>query len=238
LAGHEALVLDTTQTRFVRIPNYPTNASVIHAKRSIELTNQTDALVREEIIFNGIHAGYLREYLRNLLPESRRAYFAGQFIGNAGLLSDLSFEGLEQPHLPLTVKMSYVMRGQFHSLGSQIVGNLPVTVERTFLIQEPVAKRLTPFEVSIPLTIKGSVTVNIPSRFKARPLVQPSVSRENPYVSCSVDSALVGNGWQLNYQISGLTGRRPAAEYDDHCRAMQAAVDSLKPQLIGEQVRR
>ena len=237
LAGREALILDRREPRFVRISDYPSNASVIRVLREVQLTNRTDALVRETLAFQGVHAAYLREYLRNQRPTERRAYVAAQLVGQAGELEDLSFDGLDRPALDLEVKFSYRVRGEFHALENQIVGSVPIGVERAYLLSEPIPKRATPFEVSVPLTIEGTVTVNSPAGFRPKPMPKPAPDAENRFVRCQMAVDASASGWRLRYHLHENAGRSAAESYTEYCRAMQQTADLLKPRLVCERVR-
>ena len=237
LAGREALILDAKNPHFVRLPEYPTNASTIRATRSVDLTNQTDALVREKLVFNGAHAGYVREYLRNQLPEGRRSYVASFLSDTIGQLLELTFDGLDQPQLPLAMQFTYLARGQFHVLDGQIVGQPPAGFERAFLIHEAVEKRSSPFEVTTPLTIEGSVTVNLPAGFKPRAPGEPESKTGNAFVNSDAETHAAQHGWQLNYRLFEPAGRFAALEYASYCRAMQQAVETVQPRLVGEPAR-
>lgn len=237
LAAHEALVLDSANPRFVHIAAYPTNASHIRTTRAVALTNQTDAVVQETVTLTGVHAGFLREYLRNQLPDRRRAYVSGAFIGSGSQLTDVGFDGLELPQAPLAIHLTYLARGQFQSLQNQIVGSPPLGFERTFLVNETIEKRVTPFEVAVPLTIEGDVTISVAPKFKPRPLREAPARTENGFVNCAASIATDEKGWRVNYRLFEPARRFPAAEYAEHCRAVQQAVELLKPRLVGDQTK-
>jgi hypothetical protein len=178
LSGRQSLVLDPRNPRFVRIPEYPTDASSIHVTRSIELTNSNDALVHEELVFHGVIGGYMRQYLHNQPPGTRRAYIAAEFVGNFGELQNMAVTGLDQPEAACDLTLTYLIRGEFQGVEKQIVGNLPVGFERTFLLHQPTEKRVSPFEVAFPLLIDAAVTLSLPSNLKAKPPSEPRQSAE------------------------------------------------------------
>ena len=232
LSGRKSLVLDSANPRFVQIPEYPANASLIRVTRSVELTNSTDALVREDVSFDGIVGGYMRQYLRNQPVGSRRAYIAAEFVGNFGELLNMAVTGLEQPESACDLSLTYLVRGQFQGLEKQIVGNLPLGFERTFLLIQPSEKRVSPFEVAAPLLIDAAVSLNLPSNFRAKPPAEARQSAENRFVNCDVATETSDHGWQVSYHLRESAGRFPADDYLSHCRALQEAVDILRPHLV------
>jgi len=236
LSGRQSLLLDPENPRFVRIPEYPTNASSVHVTRSIELTNSTDALVHEDLAFNGVIGGYMRQYLRNQPVSTRRAYIAAEFVGNFGELLEMAVTGLDQPESPCDLTLTYLVRGQFQGLEKQIVGNLPLGFERTFLLKQPTEKRVSPFEVAAPLLIDAAVTLSLPSNLKAKPPADARQSAESKFVNCNVVTETSDRGWHVNYHLTESAGRFPPGDYSSHCRALQQAVDILRPRLIATSV--
>jgi tetratricopeptide (TPR) repeat protein len=232
LSGRQSLLLDPDNPRFVRIPAYPTNSSSIHVTRSIALTNATDALVHEDLAFNGVIGGYMRQYLRNQPASTRRAYIAAEFVGSFGELLDMTVKGLDQPESACDVTLTYLVRGQFQGLEKQIVGNLPVGFERTFLLNQPTEKRTSPFEVAAPLLIDAAVAMSLPSNLKAKPPPDPRQSAEGRFVNCNVVTETSDHGWHVSYHLAESAGRFPPGDFSSHCRALQQAVDLLGPRLI------
>jgi tetratricopeptide (TPR) repeat protein len=231
LAGREALILDTSRPRFEKIPPYPTNASLIILTRLVEITNQTDALVWERLEFRGVHAGWFREYFRTLPVGSRREYVANQFAGTSGELRDFQVEGIDEDHAPMIVYFKYLAHGQFQLVENEIAGNPPLNFERAFLLDQVVEKRTTPFEVSIPLIVNGSITVRIPANFRSKTAVAAQAF-ENPFVSCRISSATDDTGWRLDYRVYEPANRYAPEQYPAHNAAMQEAVNTLGPRLV------
>jgi hypothetical protein len=232
LPGRQSLLLDPDNPRFVRIPEYPTNSSSIHVNRSIELTNSTDALIHEVVEFNGVIAGYMRQYLRNQAVSTRRAYIAAEFVGSFGELLDVAVKGLDQPESPCDLTLTYLVRGQFQGLEKQIVGNLPIGFERTFLLNQPSEKRTSPFEVAAPLLIDAAVAMSLPSNLKAKPPADARQAAESRFVHCNVVTETSDHGWHVSYHLEENAGRFPSGDYSSHCRALQQAVDLLRPRLV------
>jgi hypothetical protein len=231
LAGREALILDPVKPFFQIIPGYPTNASVVVLTRSIEITNQTGALVTETMQFNGIHAGLFREYFRRVTADSRREAVAKQFVGDFGELKNFEIEGIDEPHSPLVIKLTYLARRQFQILENEIAGSPPLNLERSFLLDQTVEKRTTPFQIPIPLTIEGSVTIHVPASFKSEP-VGLAQNIQNQFVSCRFSAITNGTGWRLDYHIYEPANRFASEQYPAYNLAMQQVVNTLGPNLV------
>jgi hypothetical protein len=128
--------------------------------------------------------------------------------------------------------LTYLVRGQFQGVEKQIVGNLPLGFERTFLLNQPSEKRTSPFEVAAPLLIDAAVAMNLPANLKAKPPTDARQSTESRFVSCNVVTETSDHGWNVSYHLAESAGRFPAGDYSSHCRALQQAVDLLRPRLI------
>jgi tetratricopeptide (TPR) repeat protein len=232
LAGREALILDGGHPHFERIPDYPTNSSVINLNRTVDLTNNTDALIRETVVFHGLHAGLYRSYFRAIPAASRRTYLVNLFVGVSEQLEDFKIDGLDDPRAPLTVKLTYLARGQFHSFEKEISGNAPVFFERSILLDQTVEKRTTPFEIPIPLTIEGATDIRSPSFFISAPPPHPASKVESRFVTGQLSSTADAAGCHLRYHLYEPAGRFAPEQYSSHNQTMQQAVDMLAARIV------
>lgn len=231
-AGRDVLVLDGEKSHFKIIPRHPTNASRVHITRSIELTNQTDGLVQEIAVFHGLHAGYYREYFRNLPVANRRMQAAGQFVGGVGELTDFTIDGLEHPSQPLVLKCVYELRGVFHRFDNEIALSPPINLERSLLIQPSVESRTAPFEIPVPLKVQGTIEVRTPRDFRSKADGDQSRPTMNDFISCQSARKSSGSAWTVTYDLYVPAGRFPAARYPAHLRAMQEALESLSSRQV------
>lgn len=232
LAGREALILDGDHPHFERIPAYPANGSVIHMNRSVELTNNTDALIRETVTFHGLHAGLYRAYFRAIPAASRRTYVVNLFVGVSEQLQNFKIDGLDDPHAPLLVELTYLARGRFHAFEKEIGGSVPLYFERSVLLDQSVEKRTTPFEISIPLTLEGATDIRCPLLFIATPLPNPAPKVENQFVAGQLSSTADAAGCHLRFHLYEPAGRFAPEQYPSHNQAMQQAVDMLAPRIV------
>jgi hypothetical protein len=236
LAGRNALVLAKDTPTFVRIPAYPTNSSIITMAREIEFTNATEALVTENLAFEGLHAAFLRSYLRGQSASARRAYVARELAGSSSELLELSVGHMEDPTAPLTFRFKSLVRGQFQVVGNQIVGTPPLGMERAFLEPQPVEKRTTPFEVGEPMRLERTLTIKLPLEFKPKTELIPDRRAESPFVNCRTSVEALSSGWRVTSSLYEPAGLRPAAQYAEFCSSLREALDALKPRLAGERI--
>jgi len=136
----------------------------------------------------------------------------------------------------LTVELTYLARGQFHSFAREISGNAPLYFERSILLDQPVEKRTTPFEIQIPLTLEGATDIRGPSLFIATPPPRPASMLDNQFVTEQLSSSADAAGCHLRYHLYEPAGRFPPEQYLSHNQAMQQAVDMLAARIVFAQI--
>jgi hypothetical protein len=236
LAGHEALILDEQNPRFVRIRDYPADASLIRSLRTVQVTNQTDALVEEALTLEGIHGAMLREYLRSQPATARRSYIAALLKQSGAEVIGLQIESLEQPQAPLVLKLVYAMRAQFHETGRDLVARPPACFEQTYLATEVIEKRVTPFRIATPLTLQASAIIRAPEGFRTK-LAEPLAQTWNDrFVRGQLDVVAEEKGRRLDYKLQEPAGRLAPGDYAAFCATLGRASRDLSPRLTFERV--
>ncbi|HMJ90180.1 MAG TPA: hypothetical protein VK530_10210, partial [Candidatus Acidoferrum sp.] len=231
LAGCDALVLDEKLTRFVRIPEYERTASRVEAARIVGITNQTDAAVSETLTFHGVSCAYLRSYLANVPASARRSYVVG-LLGPNAELNELVIEHLEEPGLPLVLRLGYTLKNQFHSIGRELVGTLPVAMEQQYLAAGSVENRLTPFQFPSPLAFESTTVLNVPAGLRAK--FAPRDDVKNRFLSCGFDGEQQAGSFTSRFRVFRAGGRHGAAEYPEFCASMNRTLAMLTQKLVLE----
>jgi hypothetical protein len=141
-------------------------------------------------------------------------------------LSDFKAEPLEAPSVPLQLHCAYTLKGQFHGSKERLSGVLRAGVERTYLTTEPVEKRLTPFEVAIPLNVRSRVSLVLPEGFSVEPSPGSPPSLDARFATGQTQFRIEGRQVTLDFQCGLPVGRFKAADYAAY-RATLAQVLSL-----------
>ena len=232
LAGREALVLDERDPRFVQIPSYGTNSSQIRSVRNVALTNGVDAAVEETLSLTGVHASYLRSYLKSQLPAGRRAYFAGLMLPLRGELDECNIENLDITAAPLVIRLRYVLHHPFHTAEQQTSGPLPSCFERQYFSAETIDQRSLPFEISTPLIWESEINVRNTPEATLRPPTLDSKRIRGRFVTGEGLSKATKEGYQLHFRLEQTSGRFPATDYAVYCQELAQVVDTTTPHLI------
>ncbi|NBV24731.1 MAG: DUF3857 domain-containing protein [Proteobacteria bacterium] len=231
LAGEEVFVLDESQPRFIPVPEYPRDASVIRTERLVSVTNRTDAVIKETLTFTGAQALLMRQSLRGQSPAVRRTMMAGWLGSQLGETLQLEEENLMQNDASFLLHLTYRVTGLFQESGGELVGQLPSVVEKAYLTPQLVDKRQTPFQLKVPLVMEGVVRISVPAGYRLRALPTPVENLENRFLSCRLTSELDKQGLRINYRLQRPVGRYAAADYAGYCQALAQASVLLGPKL-------
>ncbi|MBN8227025.1 DUF3857 domain-containing protein [Corallococcus macrosporus] len=230
LGGREALVLEGTKSRLVRIPQSP--PSHVRAERHVRLQGTT-LHVKEQVTMKGGHASGLRYYLSSEEPSERAELMASMMGGSQAGVSVTRLEApdLDEPERPLTLNIEYVVRGRFASAGGGIVGQLPSPWEHNFLGLRETERRDSPFEVRAPLVIESVTHFEVPSGqgLTAQDLKERSDTTD--YAEWRLASRLADGVLTRDFRIQRAKGRYDASRYPAYKDAVQAALGALEERV-------
>jgi transglutaminase-like putative cysteine protease len=232
LAGQEALVLDPVDPRFVIIPHYPTNASRISVEQNFHLVDQTDITVEESLNLEGVHAAYMRGYLLQVPEADRRTMLQNAMgMGDADL-TDFKIESLNNTGKPLLLRFSYSLKHQFHRSDNQLRGILRAGFARSYLTASPVDDRLTPFEITVPLSIKFREIINVPAGFDAMPPDSLDLQLDPRFATGQGSGRAEGGQLILDLKCKLLPGKFDATDYAAYRLTMSQALAFIEREVV------
>ena len=232
LAGRDALILDAQNPHFETIPSYPENASGIEVQRNLRLVDMADVVTEETVTLTGVHAAYLRDYLLQIPPASRRMLLQRQMGMTDVELSEFKAEPVDAPDAPLQLRCTYTCKKQFHRSNDQLTGTLRAGFERSYLTADPVDNRLTPFETRIPLSIRSTVSVDVPEGFRAEKTADLAPQLDARFAVCKGHIRLEGRKLKLEFQCRQPTGKSKASEYASYRDTMAQALSLLEREVV------
>ncbi len=232
LAGQEALILDARNPRFVTIPDYPADASTVSVEQRIHLTNQNDIVVQETLTLTGVHAVFLREYLLRVPESSRRALLQNQMGMEAAVLTGVRIDSLTAPDKPLRLEFTYSLSKQFRSSNGQLRGVLRAGFARTYLVASPADNRLTPFEITVPMSFESRIYVDAPAGFQAEPLEAMKPGLDPRFAIGEEQVQPQNNGLYLDFKLRQKTGRFKAPDYAAYRDTLAQALSLLEREVV------
>jgi len=213
LAGHQALILDPKNPRFAAVPTYSETASRIGIKRHLTPLNRVDVEIDETLTLTGVHAAYMRDFMVQLPASSRRSYFQRQMGLTDAEFLDFEVQALEKPEMPLQVHCLYRVKKQFHSAGPRLSGVLRASMERAYLAADPVDKRLSPFEIVIPVLFKSSVTIDVPGGFLAEQSAEFRSKLDGRFADAEGHCQIGAGQLNIEFECRQASGNFRAADY-------------------------
>ncbi|HWW00901.1 MAG TPA: transglutaminase domain-containing protein [Candidatus Acidoferrum sp.] len=232
LAGRDALILDRDNPRFATIPGPTEDVCGIELERRLRVVDQESVVGEETVTARGIHAAYLRNFLRQIPPPSRRMVFQQQ-TGLADVeLTDFKAEPLATPREPLVIQYAYTLKKQFHRSKGHLSGVVRAALERTYLAPGPVDNRLTPFEIRIPLRLKSTVSVEIPQGFAAELPADLTPQLDSRFAACTNSWWLEGGSLKARFECRQPEGEFKSSDYTAFRETMAHALSLLEKELV------
>ncbi len=232
LATGRALILDSDHPRLVTIPDNPPGASSARIKRDVSFSNETDADVRENAIFEGGCAQSLRASLLSVEAAQRTASVQQALVREVpdAVLTGVRIDGLDDPQSPLKIETRYLLRGRFSQAGGQLAGRLPAFWESLFLRADPVEKRASPFRIQVPSQIESTATVTPPAGHVCTAPAQRPI--ENAFDRATATARIDANKLTIEARISRRGGQFPAAQYRAFTDAASAAIGIIGQNIV------
>ncbi len=231
LAGQNALILDR-EPRFVRIPEYPSDASAVSIEEHMHLLNDTDLAVEESLTLTGAHAAFMREYLLQIPETSRRAYIQNSDGMRDADLTDFKIESLNRLTEPLRLRFSYTLKRQLRHAGEQIRGVIRAGFSRSYLTTSPVDNRCSPFELSVPESIEAKIFIDAPKGYRAERPSDLPLQLDPRFLTGKCDARAESNQLRLNVSCRQMTGVFPATGYDAYRQSLGQVTAFLEREVV------
>ena len=231
LAGQEAMILDARDPRFVVIPRYSDNASTISVEQHLRVVNQDDLSVDESLTLTGVHAAFMREYLMQIPESSRQTTLQNMMEMSDADLTDFKINSLTTTTEPLRLHFAYALKKQFHHSGDQLRGIMRAGFVRSYLTVSPVDNRMTPFEVTIPISIEAKMFIDVPGGFKADQAANTDLKLNSQFAIAQSVTRIEGGQLILHFKCSQLTGKFQAADYAPYRQTMAQALSFLEREV-------
>ncbi len=153
-------------------------------------------------------------------------------------LSDFKAEPVDAPDTPLQLRCTYTCKKGFHRSNDQLTGVLRAGFERSYLTADPVDNRLTPFETTIPLSIRSTVSVDVPEGFRAEQSASLVPQVNSRFAICKAQIRLEGKKLKLEFECRQPTVKSKAPEYVAYRDTMAQTLSMLEREVVFKAVSR
>ena len=232
LAEHQALVLDPANPHFTKLSAYPENASCIDVEQHVCILGTSDLSVDETISLTGVHGAYLRDYLQSLSPAYRQENLQSDMGMADTEMSHFEVEALGIPNRPLQIKYSFVLKNQFHQTQDGLVGKLRGGLERDYLSTVPIARRLTPFETTIPLRLRSQIVFEPPKGYHVVDKLEPTGKLNSRFITFQAQQQFEAGRLILTFQWQRPIGQYGAADYFSYQNALAQVQSSMDHEIF------
>ncbi len=128
-------------------------------------------------------------------------------------LESWSIEDLDNPAVPLRLKLVYKVRNQFHKVDGRWLGVMPALIERCYLTYDQVERRLAPFQLKYPVEFTSKVTLIGPEGWQPQPGEDPEQSIDEPFLSARCHQETNGAELRVEFTCRQKAGSFPADQY-------------------------
>ena len=206
LAKREAFILDKDNPRFERIPDCAAVASSLVSTRQTRLLDGGDVSVEEHLSVSGMLGASLREHLMEMADTLRRRFLQAQLKDGQAELESWSIDDLDNPAVPLRLKLVYKVRNQFHKVDGRWLGVMPALLERWYLTYDQVDRRLAPFQVKYPIEFTSKATVMGPEGWQPQPGENTDQRIDEPFLSARCHQETNGSELRVEFTCRQKAG--------------------------------
>lgn len=232
LSGSQALILEPGNVRFKRIPDNCIEDSLIRVKREYRLKDKA-LFVKEVLELNGIHAAFMRGFLKRKRLKDRQAW--GQATVHSyfpsGKLEDLSITDLNDNNKPLRIVLNYAVLRKIHTLKEGLMVNTGGIWESYYLLSEPVKDRQTGFEVEYPFRFVSQNIFHIPEGTVLKEISGSQASSRSDFGSYEVTFQQKEKRAEFRVAVDVKKGIFDKNQYPSYCQFGQEILKTASPNL-------
>jgi hypothetical protein len=213
LAKREAFIVDKDNPRFERIPDCAAVASSLASTRQVRLLDGGDVSVEEHLSVSGMLGASLREHLMEMADTLRRRFLQASLKDGQTELESWGIEDLDNPAVPLRLKLVYKVRNQFHKVDGRWLGVMPILLERWYLTYEQVDRRLAPFQLKYPIEFISKATLTGPEGWQPQPGENTDQRIDEPFLSARCHQEANGAELRVEFTCRQKAGNFTADQY-------------------------
>jgi tetratricopeptide (TPR) repeat protein len=232
LARSEALILDGLQSRFVSIPESQDIRDEVEVRRKLAFTSSVDATVEECITLKGTYSAMMRSWLLQIPATARRNVLQRQFARDTKDTGEFNLSGLEVPGADMQITVSYPLHNTFRQESGDFTGVIRPGMERPYLETDAISKRLSPFEILLPMNFRAQVEIAPPPGFTVQMLPSLPPKLDARFGTFESRTRIDHNTLILEVVGRQGTGKFPPQDYVRYQESMAQALSLLERGIV------
>lgn len=222
LGKKTALILDPSNIRLEKVPDYPAGSSSLTVRRSIRVPVPDRMEVGETVTFGGYTASFMRGYLKTVEARNRDewAYRLMSRYMDTWTLKQFRIKNLKDNSKPLVITLEYVMSG---------TPETPNAWEKYYLEDTGVKERKTPFLIQYPfrLVSRSIVQASPGIRLKVAGDSSNPGKEKQPYAVWRNNRKATPSRLDFDLECTLIQGEYKASTYSTYVDMMNRAARSM-----------
>lgn len=235
LLGHQALILDLENPRFIPIREASSLQRKTKITRNVRLdVEKRELQVEEKIIFSPAAAPNFRSYLSLSPPAQHQELIQSvlQSKGDRVVVEKFESSGIEDTAAPLELKVSYRILGQIDAWQGEGPIKLPGLFEYFLLNQADQEKRDAPLKIHVNSLIETEINFTPPLGFLIVAEANESPSKHHAMqLKRSGHIEASPEKWTLHHRCEVLAGETKAEQLSEFAKERRKACAAVAPSL-------
>jgi len=234
-----SLVLDPNKPILVRTPDYGKEAGEVRIDRTVRLVLKPDSemaglSVSEVLTLNSYSSRGMRGYLQSYNSRERRNAIRDLFSDLEKVrVRKLVVENLDQPMENLVLHVEYDLPKAFNRTVDgepmgRLVGEVPALWEEYYLDLEYDDSRVTPFKLTMPLSIVSNTEFRVPSGFQLTNSKQLAAEGKSNYMQWTTHVKEMEDKFIFESAIRRGVGIFAPSKFEEYYNEVQRAVSAVR----------
>ncbi len=239
LQEKRVLVLDPQKAYLKKTPGYGILAGQVQVDRVVEIAphdkrERTGVVIEETVVLNPYCSSGMRSYLQSYSSRERRTAVRDLIAEVAKVrIRNFQVNNLNEPAKDLILHIKYEIPNAFHVLADgenvrQLVGTIPSIWEHYLLEIDFDDSRVTPFELTMPMSIRAKTVFRLPANHELLSANQLMVKEKSKFLQWTTLVNQEENAFVFEASVRRGVGYFSPDEFEQYYNDAQEAVAALR----------
>ncbi len=229
-----ALVVGVDGPGLLRVPTLAGGENALSIEREVAVGDDGSIEVEEEVRLTGHAASWMRNWFRRNDEDGRRAGMSATISPHVGgiELVRLDARALEAVDDPVEISLAYRIADAWSSADGRLVGRLPASWERQYLLPRPVARRRSPFALEFPYSITAKTVVRCGEGRRLESDAPREAGGDSRFLRWSRLDRREPTCLTFEFGLEQRPGRHEAEAWPEFVAVTERAIDAARPALV------